>query len=286
MLDAKFYLSLIVACGMCLYAIYRGFIFLKQKGIIADTPTSKIQTAAIGSSVEIKGRCVAFSGGHSIVSPLLGKKCIAYAWTIEEYKKSGKNSKWVHTGSFYSDQYLKIKDRSGKAILVRFDELNLDFWRTKKKANLKSFFSKSHQGIVDTIKRYPELSNYIRRKEILGAFRVHEYTIMPFHNIYLLGEAAPVGQLEDILTLDLKKVVLGDESNFKSYKEDLSDIQFMMKKSQKFGDILKIEEVFASNYRESELIRKVALKAYALILGGIIGLGAISFFALNTVFFN
>ena len=85
----------LILIGIVFFAI--GLYFYKKKQLIADTPTSKIRSIAIGL-VEIFGQVIPIQE-RVVKSPFTDKDCVYYNYKIEEYRSNGKNSSWVTMGS-------------------------------------------------------------------------------------------------------------------------------------------------------------------------------------------
>lgn len=106
-------ISLIAVGGpslLFLYLLYRMFRNLGHARWVEDTPTSRIRSAAQGL-VELVGQVE--PGGHApLRSPLAGRPCLWYRFTIEEWKR-GKRSKWhvVERGS--SERPFLLRDETG-----------------------------------------------------------------------------------------------------------------------------------------------------------------------------
>jgi hypothetical protein len=91
------------------------FYFFLRKRIIEDTPTSRITSASQGY-VELSGTGKLMEG--SIISgALTGITCTWYSYSIEEYRKSGKNSHWLTIEQGISDDLFLLIDESGEAVI-------------------------------------------------------------------------------------------------------------------------------------------------------------------------
>jgi len=91
------------------------FYFFLRKRIIEDTPTSAIRSAAQGY-VELSGHGKLMEG--SIISgPLTNITCTWYSYTIEEHRRSGKNSHWATIDKGISDSLFLLVDNSGEAVI-------------------------------------------------------------------------------------------------------------------------------------------------------------------------
>lgn len=91
------------------------FYFLIRKRIIQDTPTSKIRSASQGY-VELIGHCELMQG-EQIKAPLTHTICVWFLYTIEEYVRSGKRSRWVMIESGISDDLFLLIDDTGQVVI-------------------------------------------------------------------------------------------------------------------------------------------------------------------------
>ena len=91
------------------------FYYLMRKRIIQDVPTSRIRSAAQGY-VELAGRS-ALIPGKEIRAPLTGTVCSWFFYTIEEYRRSGKRSRWVTVELGSSDALFLLIDDTGQAVI-------------------------------------------------------------------------------------------------------------------------------------------------------------------------
>ena len=96
---------------MALWLLYLMFSRQRMARLIEDTPTSKIRSAAQGL-VELVGQVEA--GGYApLLSPLAGRPCLWYRFTVEELQRRGRNTEWrtVERGS--SDRPILLRDETG-----------------------------------------------------------------------------------------------------------------------------------------------------------------------------
>ena len=89
----KLFVFSLFGLGFGTILFFSGFKRYKEKKLIENTPTSKIRSIAMGR-VEIAGKVLA-DKNHLIKSPFSNNDCVYCKWTVEEYKRSGKNSSWV-----------------------------------------------------------------------------------------------------------------------------------------------------------------------------------------------
>lgn len=109
------YLGLAVSSVVALASAGASFARLRRARIIEDTPTSKIRSAHQGY-VELIG-IAKEDGGLPVLSPLSQTHCLWYRFQVEEYRSTGKNSRWhvIRRGS--SDAPFMIDDGSGLCFL-------------------------------------------------------------------------------------------------------------------------------------------------------------------------
>lgn len=91
------------------------FYYLIRKRIIEDVPTSKIRSAAQGY-IELNGHS-ALMPGTEIRAPLTGTVCTWFYFTIEEYRRSGKRSRWVIIERGSSEALFLLIDTTGQAVI-------------------------------------------------------------------------------------------------------------------------------------------------------------------------
>ncbi|PRB83773.1 GIDE domain-containing protein [Pseudomonas sp. MYb185] len=97
---------------LTLWLLYRMFSRLRRARWVEDTPTSKIRSAAQGL-VELNGRVDA--DGHApLISPLGGRSCLWYRFTVEEYRRSGRSREWRTVERGVSDRPFLLRDDTGQ----------------------------------------------------------------------------------------------------------------------------------------------------------------------------
>lgn len=173
--------------GALLFATIAGFFFsfisLHRKRIIEDTPTSKIRSAAQGY-VELAGYGQLLDG-LPIVAPLTGTQCTWYKLQVEEYRQSGKHSRWKTIRSETSEALFLLKDETGQCIIdpegAHVTVVNKDVW---------------HGGEPSPV-RGPESASKKRHiASLFGRHRRYRYTEQRLHNeesLYAIGLFKTVG---------------------------------------------------------------------------------------------
>nr|MBV6629104.1 hypothetical protein [Oceanococcus sp. HetDA_MAG_MS8] len=113
----------LIAAGLCLLAAAGGGYFwwvgLKRSRLMADTPTSKLRSAAQGF-VELHGDAHWLKGDR-IHSPLSGQSCVWWDYKIEEkrqrYSNKGTRTQWVRVAGARSTEIFLLDDGTGEAVI-------------------------------------------------------------------------------------------------------------------------------------------------------------------------
>jgi hypothetical protein len=165
--------------GICagIYLSFRGFRLLQRRHLILDTPFSKIRSASMGM-VELSGLA---AGPHTIIAPITNRPCYYHRTLVWEWKRQGRNTKWVevaaecmHVPFFLDDNTAKvmIDPRGADLDLHRdFHEEFCDGFFTMKEevpGNVRSFLSR--HGVSTTNK-----------------IKVEEFCIKPKNALFVLG---------------------------------------------------------------------------------------------------
>lgn len=115
----------LVGLGLGIYFFIAGFKELKSKRIIQNIPTSRINTGAVGTNVEVTGRIIS-EKDQIVQAPISGKPCAFYSIEIQRWERNrstrgsslGSHNSihrghWVTVESFYSSKGFYIDDGSG-----------------------------------------------------------------------------------------------------------------------------------------------------------------------------
>jgi hypothetical protein len=162
-------------------AFAKGLSSLRLKRLIENTPTSKVRAAAIGL-VEVCGEAVPCAGKLS--SPFSGKDCVYYKYTIEEYRRSGKHSRWITVKNGDSRIRFYVQDDTGK-ILVNPDEASIEIPVDGE------YNSGSGQDPSACVLDFLDASG-IKHEGFFGwnkTMRFREYFIAPGDTVYVMGTA-------------------------------------------------------------------------------------------------
>ena len=123
----------LIGLGLGVYFFFAGFRELKSKRIIQNIPTSKINTGAVGTNVEVTGRIVC-ERDQIIHAPISGRPCAFYSIEIQRWERNRSNrssslgshnsgtrfnrGRWVTVESFNSGKGFFIDDNSGANAMV------------------------------------------------------------------------------------------------------------------------------------------------------------------------
>ena len=161
---------------------FSGFKRFKEKKLIENTPTSKIRSLAMGL-VEVYGKVIP-RPKEVILAPFSGDKCVYCRYLVEEFRQSGKHSRWVKVqdgvlgGLFYleDDTGRVLVDAKGAEVCVPQSFI----------FNPKTTLLKPTHEVPERIKKYLDSSNM---KLKLGTQRFKEFSIFPDEKLYIMGTA-------------------------------------------------------------------------------------------------
>jgi hypothetical protein len=176
----------LIGLGAGIYLFFRGFVLLRRRRLILDTPFSKIRSASMGM-VELSGLAV---GPYTVVAPITGRPCYYHRTLVWEWRRQGKNSKWVKVAGDCMHVPFFLDDNTGRMLIdPRGAELDLhcdfqqefcdSFFTTKEPApdNVRTFLGR--HGIVTSNK-----------------IKVEEYCIKPKNSLFILGTLADNPSME------------------------------------------------------------------------------------------
>jgi len=187
----------IVEGALCIalggFVIRGGFRKFEENRLIADTPTSKTRSAAVGF-VELKGK----AKGKTVTAPLSKKECLYYRYVEYQLRwvGSGKSRhlEWVQTKEEEKGDSFMLEDDTGslKVELEGVPREELDI-RPRMTCNQRT----GQPGLIARMfgKKQPENSQPVQVKPgdmstfgyIPGDKKFAEYSIQPEDSIYVLG---------------------------------------------------------------------------------------------------
>ena len=192
------FLGYIIGIGL----LVNGFVLMRKKQVILNTPTSKIRSMALGL-VELSGKAAPCR--HALISPLLKEECVYYSYTVQE---KGKNT-WVTILDGYSDLPFYLDDGTGMA-LVDPGRAETDL-----KASLRGIGGRSKEFfpllkqfylerlIPDSVSRLKESDPEKYEKRLEKDFKkateyfYTEKLIVPGESLYVVGTAAKTADAAD-----------------------------------------------------------------------------------------
>ncbi len=183
-----------MGAGAGIYWFFNGFKELKSKRIIQNIPTSKINTGAVGTNVEIKGRIIS-EAGKLKTAPISGIPCVIYSLEIQKLKRNKNSSSWIKIDQFYSDKAFYVDDKSGATALVYLDGAKIS-----RKGELKKYRIHSRQFSTMPSRLKESLNNNIKKLKKFkyfndpswyhyGEYRFREWCFKAGEELYVLGHA-------------------------------------------------------------------------------------------------
>lgn len=160
-----------------LYFFYRGFLLLRRKRLIVNTPSSKIRSASMGL-VEISGLAI---GPHVIRSPLKQTDCFCYHSIAWEWTQRGKNKDWVKVAEESLHIPFYVNDNSGTLLIdPRGAEMDLHCELREEYNDLAVFKGQDMPAPV-----YSFLARH--GADSSKRIKVEEYCIGPKNFLFVLG---------------------------------------------------------------------------------------------------
>lgn len=165
--------------------MYKGFKEIRLRKLVEATPTYKIRSAAVGLG-EIYGSVVP-KQTELFESPFTKKKCVYLKYTIEEFRRQGKSSRWVTIAKIEKTQKFYLQDETGKMLVDSKGcdlRLEKDYESTTLTPEVKAVLDEhkiSHTGWFGFNK----------------TMRFREYVIEPSDNLYILGTIGDNPEVEE-----------------------------------------------------------------------------------------
>jgi hypothetical protein len=237
MAEARIFFYSIAGLFVGVFLFVMGFIWLRQKRLIENIPTSKVRSIAMGL-VEIFGEAVP-AKKKVLKSPFTNKDCVYYKYIIQEYRSSGKSGHWATIKKGNKSVNFYLKDKTG-SVLVDPKDAKVDI--------PKDFEFNSNLGKDPPlgVKRFLK-KNKLSFEGFLGInkrMRYREYFIEPKDKLYILGTA-------------------GDNPFVKEATAKNSAEDIMIQKG-------KIERMYyISDKPEKEVLKKLTWKIIGGIAGGV-----------------
>ena len=114
-----FWVLVLLVVAFATAGFYAAFRFLRRARLIADTPTSKIRSAAQGY-LELEGYGELMPG-EPIIAPLTGNPCTWYRYKVERrevhYSNGKRRESWRTVNSGVSDNLFLLVDDTGQCVI-------------------------------------------------------------------------------------------------------------------------------------------------------------------------
>ena len=180
--NTKLFMYGIIGFCVGIFFFIMGFVWLRRKRLIENTPTSKIRSVAMGL-VEIYGEIEAVPD-KVYKTPFTDKDCVYYSYSVQEYR-GGKNAHWETLESKEVRDLFYLKDETGR-VLINPAKAAIEITTTTTiesgmgkdpPENIMAFLNKEgikHDGWFGINKK----------------MRFVEYYMSPKDKLYILGTAA------------------------------------------------------------------------------------------------
>jgi hypothetical protein len=187
---------------------YRGFKELKIKRTIQNIPTSKINTGAVGTDVEIKGNIVV-EKDRFVTAPISGQQCAIYHIEIQVERRRKNSTYWVSIDQFYSHESFYVDDQSGAFALVLPEGARIN---REGKIDNYYFSSSKLDEIPDPLQKSLAINQHKLKKFkfkktswlFSEKYRLLEWCFIPNEEVYVLGHAESGLRFEKIKKPKLK----------------------------------------------------------------------------------
>jgi hypothetical protein len=112
--DPRWPVGLIAGAIGGVWLFFTGFRTWRQVRLIADTPTSKVRSLALGR-VELRGRA---QGKGELCAPLTGASCVYYRYLVEQEVRSNRRRSWRTLVSGSSEAWpFYLEDETGRVLV-------------------------------------------------------------------------------------------------------------------------------------------------------------------------
>ena len=159
------------------FLFVRGFLMLRAKRLILNTPESKIRSASMGL-VEINGTA---SGPKTIPAAISGDPCYYYRAMAWQLRQSGNNREWMKVADECVYVPFFVEDSTGR-MLVDPAGAELDIHRNFKDEFGDSLFN--NRDIMHT-----NMGAFLMRNSLVNfdTTRLEEFCIKPDYPLFVLG---------------------------------------------------------------------------------------------------
>ncbi len=162
-----------------LYLFIVGFRLLARKHLIADTPTSRINSASMGL-VEVSGRATA---AYTIPAAITGNTCLLYRTVAWQQGESRRRNEWDKIAEENQHVPFFLDDGTGQ-LLVDAQGAELDLER-----DYRGEFDASPFSIIGLP---DQVSSFLARNGVTAQrrIRIEEWTIKPDEDLFVVATLA------------------------------------------------------------------------------------------------
>jgi hypothetical protein len=176
--DPRWLLALVAGAAGGVWLFLSGFRTWRQLRLIADTPTSKARSLALGR-VELHGRA---QGKGELLAPLTGASCVYYRFLVEQEVRSGRRRRWRTVAAGSSEAWpFYLEDETGRVLVDP----------TGARVELERDFSATDPPLEGPLAVFAA-EHGIETRGFLGLgrrTRFAEWRLAPGEEIYVLGVA-------------------------------------------------------------------------------------------------
>lgn len=189
--ELSFWFIWCLVLAACIVSWVQWFKKTKRARLIQDVPTSTIRSAAQGY-VELIGNAEFLPAGK-IVSPLSGRSCVWFEYSVEEHERSadGKRQNWKTVEKQTSDHLFVLEDDTGRCIIDPHD------------AEVVTYESQTWYGKTRMPGGAPTKSGIgsAMLDSINAEYRYTEKWIEPAEMLYAIGQFETEGTGEELPSL-------------------------------------------------------------------------------------
>lgn len=232
------------------FLFFKGFQVWRTRRLIADTPTARIRSMAMGL-VEVKGAVVPRS---SAIAPFTGRPC-AY-WEVDVATQTRSAYSVIHRNQ--SGQPFYLRDETGLALVYpKGAESKLNFAREEV---CRGFMLP--ECYAQYLKEYGTLATTMSR---MSTLRFREWILEEGQEVYVLGTATPRARahvVSDGEALDSLQAT-GTDGHFATRVRSLDqEVSAVVRKGQNEATFV------VSQDSEQSITTVLGLRSWGMLLGG------------------
>ena len=229
---------------------YQGLQKMRRDRLIANMPTSKVRSMAMGL-VELYGHIKAHE--ETMIAPFSGKECVYCRLSVGEWRGTGKRRHLKIHRQREKGVLFNLEDDTGKVLI---DARGADLTNLKRDISIELHES---GAMTDRLQTYCEKHN-IEWKSAIGnrAMEFQETFIEPGEDLYVMGTAQP-------------------SPNSGRSKKHIGHEKIMI------GSAKGQRMFYISDKSEKEILHRSAYKSGFMVFGGI-GLSALGLFMILVQF--